>query len=568
MFDTVPIGLIIITLGAAAIFLGVGQRALDRMRLTDVQALAILAVMFAGAFLPEVRLGAAVSVNLGGAVVPLGIAVYLIARAGTTMEKWRAIAASLVTAAAIYAADKLIPPDPGPARFPVPLDATLVPGVLGGLVAYLFGRSRRSAFIAGTLGVILADLIVVIENAARRIPGAFNAIGGAGVFDASIVAGFLAVFLAEVIGETREALQGGPSRDRPEGLLRGLRGRVRVGAEGGETPEGEPAARGERPAGDAGGAAGGGLAALLVPVVLAGFVAAGAGVLGSRLNAADEVLRGPLFTVRDEAGRLVFQSARRVHPGDRYIDRDNRRYRIERVNGRRATARFLGFEPMPDVAALPGSLTASRGFAGPAVLAVPARRDLRIGIYHTHNDESYVRNQGTSAVEGRGGIHEVGDAFAAALRKKGYRVIHDETINLPHDNGAYRRSRRVASRMLRREGADLLFDVHRDAGPPSLYAEKVDGKWVTQVRLVVGSPSPNQAAVMSWAKEIKAVADREHPGLIKGIFVGRDAYNQDLSPRALLIEVGTEQNAMQSAERGATLFADVIDKWLATRGRK
>ncbi len=568
MFETVPIGLILITLVAAVIFLGVGQRVLDRMRLTDVQALAILAVMFVGAFLPDVRLGPGFSVNLGGALVPLGIAVYLIVRAGTPMEKWRAVAATLVTAAAIYATDRLIPPDPGRVRFPIPLDATLVPGILGGLVAYLFGRSRRSAFIAGTMGVIVADFIIVIENAVKGVPGAFNAIGGGGAFDASVVAGFLAVALAEVIGETREALQGGPSGDRPEGLRRGLAGRVRIGAEGGEG-DGEAAREaGQEARNGEGTGRGFGVAGFFLPVALAGMVAAGSAVLGSRLYGYDEVLRGPIFTVLDETGRVVFQSGRWVRPGDQYIDSKNRRYRVEQVTGRRATARFLGYEPMPDVAAFPGALAASRGLAGPAALAAPPRRDITVGIYHTHNDASYLRNQGASAVEGRGGIHKVGDAFADALREKGYRVVHDQTVHTPHDNGAYRRSSRTATRLIQRQGADLVFDLHRDAGPPSLYAEKVKGRWMTQVRLVVGSPSPNQAAVTQWAKELKAIADKEHPGLIKGIFVGRDAYNQDLSPRALLIEVGTEQNAMQSAQRGVDLFADVVDRWLATRWRK
>lgn len=564
MFGATPTGLIVVLAAAVLIFLGLGQRVLDRMRLTDVQALGILGVMLLGAFLPEVRLGRAVSVDLGGALVPVAVAVYLIASAGTAIEKGRAVVAALVTGAAVYATDKLIPPDPGPSRFPVPLDATLLPGLIGGLVAYLFGRSRRSAFIAGTLGVILADAMIVAENAVRRVPGAFNAIGGAGVFDASVVAGFLAVLLAEAIGETREALQGGPSRERPAGLLQGLRGRVRIGGEGGMSAR--AAAEGEERRREAG-PDDPSPASLLAAAALAAVVAAGSAALGPRVHASDEVLHGPVFTVRDEAGRLVFESGRRVHVGDEYIDEHNLRYRIEAVRGREATARFLGVEPMPVVPLGPAA-AAARGLAGPVAAAALRRGDVTIGIYHTHNDESYVPTQGRPAVEGRGGVHQVGEALARALRAKGYKVIHDQTINLPHDNGAYRRSRRVAWNLLHKRGADVILDVHRDAGPWNAYARKVHGKWLAQVRLVVGSPSPNQGAVLAWAKELKAIADRADPGLIKGIFIGRDAYNQDLTPRALLLEVGTEENALPSAERGAALFADVLDRWLATHGRK
>lgn len=50
------------------------------------------------------------------------------------------------------------------------------------------------------------------------------AIGGAGAFDSLILAGILALLLAEVIGETLERVQGGPQTEgRPEELIRNLR---------------------------------------------------------------------------------------------------------------------------------------------------------------------------------------------------------------------------------------------------------------------------------------------------------------------------------------------------------
>jgi hypothetical protein len=49
-------------------------------------------------------------------------------------------------------------------------------------------------------------------------------LGGAGAFDSMIVAGVFAVLLAEIIGEVRERMQGGPSSSgRPEALLNQLR---------------------------------------------------------------------------------------------------------------------------------------------------------------------------------------------------------------------------------------------------------------------------------------------------------------------------------------------------------
>ncbi len=588
MFATFPVGLIVLVVVAVLLFLGVGHRVLDRMRLRDQEALVLLAVMFLGAFLPEVPVGRGLRLDVGGLLAPAGVAVYLLPRAGTTWEKARASVAALVTGSVTFATDKLLAVDPpmrgGP--LPVLLDPVLLPGITAGLLAYALGRSRRASFVAGVLGAVLADLFAVVENLARRTPGALVSLGGAGVFDATVVAGFLAVFLAELIGETREALQGGPrSEGRHPRLLAALRGRVVLGGEGEGSPvRGQPPSRGSETGGEQGGAEEAGVAArhrregfpeegegvafgqdagkpwglTSLGLALAGAaLALAAGVLGGqRLGHADEVLRGPLYVLRDQDGRQVMVTARRIHPGDEYIAENNDHYRVVRVRGRVAQALLLGKDVPPDLAVAAGAVP-----AGGRVLARPPR-GVTVGIYHTHNDESYVPTSRTEAVNGRGGVHRVGDSLADALRGKGYRVVHDETVNLPHDNGAYRRSRRVVTRLLNQAGSDVLVDVHRDAGPWDSYARKVHGRWLAQVRLVVGRTNPGEPINLGFARQLKAIADRRHPGLVKGIFVGRDAYNQDLSPRSILIEVGTEQNAEPSARRGAALFADVLDEWV------
>jgi stage II sporulation protein P len=62
---------------------------------------------------------------------------------------------------------------------------------------------------------------------------------------------------------------------------------------------------------------------------------------------------------------------------------------------------------------------------------------------------------------------------------------------------------------------------------------------------------------------MKKATDRLYPGLIKGIFMARGNYNQDISPLSLLLEVGTYQNPQEGAERSITLFADAVDYYFA-----
>ncbi len=202
-----PLGLALLVVASILILFGVGHRVLDRLRLNDKQALFFLAAIFIGGILPDIPFGKNFSINLGGAVIPLILAVYLFIKAGTGKEKRRAVLASLLSGIAVYLAGRLLPAEPETMLF----DPNYIYGILAGVIAYLFGRSRRASFIAGIMGVILADVAQGIENLIRNIP-APTRIGSAGVMDAVVISGFLAVLLAEFVGELREKIQGGTSK--------------------------------------------------------------------------------------------------------------------------------------------------------------------------------------------------------------------------------------------------------------------------------------------------------------------------------------------------------------------
>jgi len=199
-----PVGSIALLIAIVLVYFGVAHRVLDRMRLTDRQALLILLALIVGSFIDFTLLTRPIElmVNVGGAIVPIALTVWLLATADSPAEKVRGTVAIFVTGAAIYALAKIIPPEPTDNPF---LDPSYVFAGVAGVVGYLAGRSRRSAFIAGMMGIVLADLAQMTENLIAGI-AARTWLGGAGVFDTVILAGLLAVVLAEVVGETTERL--------------------------------------------------------------------------------------------------------------------------------------------------------------------------------------------------------------------------------------------------------------------------------------------------------------------------------------------------------------------------
>lgn len=221
------VGLIVLVVISILIYFGLAHRALDRMRLSDRGALGIIVALIIGSFIDLPLPGGRypVTVNVGGALVPVGLAIYLLVKAGTAREWIRALAASVVTAVTIFVVGSLLMQgvvEPG-GRFEY-LDSLWVYPLVGGIVAYLAGRSRRSAFIAATLGVLLMDIGYYFWLVNRGAPYGRVSIGGAGAFDAIVMAGILAILIAEVVGEVRERLQGGPATGgRSASLLKGLR---------------------------------------------------------------------------------------------------------------------------------------------------------------------------------------------------------------------------------------------------------------------------------------------------------------------------------------------------------
>lgn len=274
---------------------------------------------------------------------------------------------------------------------------------------------------------------------------------------------------------------------------------------------------------------------------------------------------GGYYTLVTEDGEVVAQSAVIVDVGDEYIDEQNRLFEVIAVEGDRVIVQDKGIADMPDVSdaleAMESGAQAGRGAWGALgrLLGAQAGRSGQgvVGIYHTHNAESYVPSSGTES-EDYGDVHRVGQALKEAFEKMGYRVIWKDDSHLPHDGQAYLRSRRTASE-ISRERPVTMIDVHRDAIPRrEEYIATVNGTTMSQIRLVVGRQNQNREANLEYAKRIKAIADEKFPGLVKGIFHARGNYNQDLGPRMILIEFGTHVTSLEEALRSVEPTAQVV----------
>lgn len=131
--------------------------------------------------------GTILAVNVGGALIPTGLSIYLLVKHRLWLESLAGVA--IVTAVVYWLAT--------PVRgvgISVPV---LGPPIIAALVAVLIGRRKSAplAYVAGTLGTLIgADLLNLGAIAGLGAPVA--SIGGAGTFDGIFLTGILAMLLA------------------------------------------------------------------------------------------------------------------------------------------------------------------------------------------------------------------------------------------------------------------------------------------------------------------------------------------------------------------------------------
>ena len=205
------IGFILLTVTGLLVLVGVGPRVLDRLRLTDMQAIVFIVLIIAGGFVPDIPVTDRFAFNIGGALIPLALCAWVWIKAGSARERARCLVASVITGIAVFLLGRYLPADPQA----LPIEPGYAYGIAAGLIAWVLGRSRRGAFIAGTLGVMLANvgswLYARSLGADQRL-----VLGGAGGYDVIVIAGLLAVLMSELVGELVERLTRGRSKPARE----------------------------------------------------------------------------------------------------------------------------------------------------------------------------------------------------------------------------------------------------------------------------------------------------------------------------------------------------------------
>lgn len=202
----------------------------------------------------------------------------------------------------------------------------------------------------------------------------------------------------------------------------------------------------------------------------------------------------------------------------------------------------------------------------------------RVLIFHTHATESYtptaenpyVESSYYRTLETEDNMVRIGQRLTELLREAGIGTVHDTTFHdYPAYTGSYANARKTLKKHLEQTPSlCLLLDVHRDAletesGKQLATRITVEGRPIARIMLVVGTDAgglqhPNWQQNLALALKLQRQLESICPGICRYISLRSERFNQDLSPGAVLVEVGTAGNTLEEALAAAEILAQAI----------
>lgn len=197
-------------------------------------------------------------------------------------------------------------------------------------------------------------------------------------------------------------------------------------------------------------------------------------------------------------------------------------------------------------------------------------------LYNSHNRESFLphlvdEKEPSKAYHDEVNITKVSERIAKSLEKRGIGTLVDETdiMGVLNEKGwtfgkSYAASREVVQEVLA-DNKDIIYmmDIHRDSLPRNKTTKEYKGKKYASILFVIGAEHKNYQKNLQLATEMHEKINEKYEGVSKGVITkegpgNNGIYNQDLSDKAILIEVGGYENTLEEMYVSADVIAEVF----------
>ena len=185
-------------------------------------------------------------------------------------------------------------------------------------------------------------------------------------------------------------------------------------------------------------------------------------------------------------------------------------------------------------------------------------------IVHTHATESYLPESGSNyhSKGEENTVRDVGNVLASSLEAEGVAVVHDKTLHDdPSYNNSYSRSYETIQRLLAEYPSVVcVIDLHRDAFTAETPAAtvSVEGKTCAKYSYVVGNLAATYKDNLAFISALNETAAADYSGYTGKVMERGYRYNQELSSKSLLLEIGYNRNQIEEARNAAEIFGKIL----------
>lgn len=209
----------------------------------------------------------------------------------------------------------------------------------------------------------------------------------------------------------------------------------------------------------------------------------------------------------------------------------------------------------------------------------------KVLIYHSHSREAYMQDpddpyeevarEAFRSNDMNHTVISVGKALAGYLTSLGIPTLHDATDHEGNDyNSAYNKSLETIRQMKDEyKSLQMFIDVHRNSygkgstKNPDDEVVIINGERVAKLFVVIGTgddieggpeEKPNWQENAKFAMKLTNKLNEMYPGIAKNVFYRTGRYNQHVSTKAILIEIGSTFTTQKEALRTTKYLAEAL----------
>ncbi len=194
-------------------------------------------------------------------------------------------------------------------------------------------------------------------------------------------------------------------------------------------------------------------------------------------------------------------------------------------------------------------------------------------IYNTHQDEAYflpftndysvIPTVKTASLIFKDHLNDVG--ISSYIESRSIKSYLNKN-NLGY-SGCYEASRSYLKEARKKYNFEYYIDIHRDSikRKASLYTK--NGVNYARILFVVSIKHKNYKSNLEFVNSINNIIERDYKGLSRGLYKRSDViFNQDISPHAVLIEIGGVDNTIDEINNTLKVIAISLKEYMEKYG--